>query len=91
MSDRYQFLKDYQDPQNPAKTFKSGSTARMSDGDGAALMASGTVKQVADFTPQRKNVLAPGGCTELSEAQKAEITPPDTSEAQTAINTKNKK
>jgi hypothetical protein len=91
MSDRYQFLKDYQDPLNPAKTFSKGSTARMSDGDGAALIASGTVKQVADFTPQRKNPLAAGGCTELSEAQKAEILPPDTDEMQVTSNTKNKK
>jgi len=91
MSDRYQFIKDYQDPLNPAKTFLKGSTARMSDGDGAALIADGTVKQVADFTPQRKNVLAPGGCTELSETQKAEILPPNTDEMQVTSNTKNKK
>jgi hypothetical protein len=90
MSDRYQFLKDYQDPLNPAKTFLKGSTARLSDGDGAALIANDTVKQVADFTPQRKNALAAGGCTELSEAQKAEITPVDSDETQ-LTNTKNKK
>lgn len=91
MSDRYQFIKDYQDPLNPIKTFKAGSTVRLSDGDGAALIANGTVKQVSDFTPQRKNALADGGCTQLSEAQKAEIMPVDTDETQLTINAKNKK
>jgi len=73
MSDRYQFLKDYPDPLNPVKVFKAGSTVRLSDGDGAALIASGTVKSIPDFTPQRKNALASGGCTQLNEAQKDAI------------------
>lgn len=74
MSDRYQFLKDYPDPLNPAKVFKAGSTARLSDGDGAALIASGTVKSIPDFTPQRKNALAAGGCTPIDAAQTEAIT-----------------
>lgn len=70
MSDRYKFLKNYNDPKNPAKTFKAGWVARLDDATGAALVADGTVMQVGDFTPQRKNPLASGGCTELSPAAK---------------------
>ncbi len=70
MSDRYKFLKNYKDPLNPNKTFLAGSTARLDDATGAALVADGTVMQVGDFTPQRKNPLAPGGCTELSPEAK---------------------
>ena len=87
MSDRYQFLKDYPDPLNPAKVFKAGSTARLSDGDGAALIANGTVKSIPDFTPQRKNALADGGCTQLDEAQKGAIS----EVIQESVTNKNKK
>ena len=87
MSDRYQFLKDYQDPLNPIKTFKAGTTVRLSDGDGAALIASGTVKSIPDFTPQRKNALAAGGCTQLDEVQKAAIS----EVIQESVTSKNKK
>jgi hypothetical protein len=73
MSDRYQFLKDYTDPLNTSKVFKMGCVARMSSGDGDALIANGTVKRVADFTPQRMNVLASGGCTQLDGNQIAQI------------------
>lgn len=87
MSDRYQFLKDYQDPLNPIKTFKAGTTVRLSDGDGAALIAIGTVKSIPDFTPQRKNALADGGCTQLDEVQKAAIS----EVIQESVTSKNKK
>lgn len=70
MSDRYKFLKDYKDPLNANKTFLAGSTARLDDATGAALVTNGTVMKVAEFTPQRKDALAPGGCTELSPAAK---------------------
>ena len=73
MSDRYQFLKDYTDPLNASKVFKMGCVARMSSGDGDVLIANGTVKRVADFTPQRMNVLAAGGCTQLDGNQIAQI------------------
>lgn len=79
MSDRYKFLKDYNDPLNPNKTFLAGSTARLDDATGAVLVADGTVMQVGDFTPQRRNPLAPGGCTVLSPAAK-EILNVDTTE-----------
>ena len=75
MSDRYQFLKDYTDPLNPSKVFKAGSVARLSDSDGQTLTANGTVKSVLDFTPQRKNVFEPNGCTQLTVEQLAEIEP----------------
>jgi hypothetical protein len=83
MSDRYKFLKDYKDPLNTNKTFLAGSTARMDDATGAALIADGTVIQVSDFTPQRKDALAPGGCTELSPQAKAVLLQTNQGEIQT--------
>lgn len=76
MSDRYKFLKDYKDPLNVNKTFLAGSTARLDDATGAALVANGTVMRVADYTPQRKDALAPGGCTELPPSAKAALATP---------------
>lgn len=71
MSDRYQFLKTHTDAFG--KTFKAGCVARMSGGDAQPLIEDSVIKSVADYTPQRQNVLASGGCTQLSPSQVAQI------------------
>ena len=77
MSDRYKFLKSWTDT-GSGKTFAPGAVCRMSEGDAAPMVESGTLQQVAEFTICRKDIFAPGSCQPVTEEQAAAYSAPKT-------------
>lgn len=73
MSDRYVFLKKWNDPES-GKTFNPGSVIRTSPGQAAPLIESGILEVVEAGTLCRQNPLAENSCIPVTEAQKTAYT-----------------